>query len=139
MSCLFQSLGTYEASTPRQMRAAICDHLASDPMLAGRRASVWIAELDPKDDLERYVSRMRRPNTWGGAVEIMAYCGLHGTNVQVRHEQHGGTDTISFVTPGATETAVLHWTGGHYTAVYGSKVCVQQQRMRLRPHRARPH
>ena len=122
MSCLFQSLGVYEGQGPQAMRSAICDYLARDPVLSGRRASVWIADLDSADSLERYVRRMRRPNTWGGAIEIMAYCELYHTNVQVQHQQ--AEKPIGFVTKEtAVETAVLHWTGGHYTAVHQSKIC----------------
>ena len=128
MSCLFRSLGSYEGSEPAEMRRRICDHLQGDPVLAGKRASEWVRALDEADDLGRYVARMRRSRTWGGALEIRAYCDLHGTSVEVQHDSGG--KPIEFLASGSLETAVVHWNGGHYTPVHASKVCRIGMRLR---------
>lgn len=121
MSCLFRSLGVYENETPSRMRQVICDFMASDPELNGRPVSTWVTELQPDKNLESYVRQMRLSRTWGGALEIMCYATIFNTRAVVKH----GTDqVIEFLSPeGSFETAVLHWTGAHYTAVYKSKIC----------------
>lgn len=83
MSCLFQSLSFFMINNnPDQLRQEICDFLLSNPNLVDEITFEQITLLDGMNK-EQYVSEMRRSETWGGAIEIKAFCDMYDINVQV--------------------------------------------------------
>ena len=86
-----------------------------------------VLQLDSKTT-DQYISAMRSPCTWGGAIEIQAACNIWNARIVVhdirsghRHgpgQGHG--QTIEFLpvsTNAADKTFELEWSGGHYEPV----------------------
>ena len=83
MSCLFESLAFFMINNnSEQLRQEICNYLLSNPNLVDDISFEQIASLDGINR-EQYVSEMRKNQTWGGAIEIKAFCDMYHINVQV--------------------------------------------------------
>lgn len=116
MSCLFNSL-SYLLHFPggsAALRSAVCDYLAKNPTFSDLDAATHI-KIESGLDLDSYVTRMRLPSTWGGAIEIRAVCELQTVNVNVRVAKDNRVIEFTCGVEGVKTHAVL-WTGGHYTA-----------------------
>lgn len=79
-------------------------------------------------DPKKYIANMRRPQTWGGAIEIQAAAVLHSARIVVRnirmHRIRGRiftqtTKDIEFLPLTGTvgTTLTVSWNGGHYEPV----------------------
>ena len=122
MSCLFDSLASYiENMDASRIRQLITEYLARDPIVfpdldAGEgRVSQWLRFEDPQYSLQTYVDAMAQPSTWGGAIEIRAFCELFNARVMVYlyQTQH----TIEFRPHHVTDDTVSLWigyTGDHF-------------------------
>lgn len=128
MSCLFNSLGHLLAKDPQALRQEICNYLeAGSPVVEGlNTVDILVMEAgDPK----AYIANMRRPQTWGGAIEIQAAAVLHSARIVVRnirsfHRVRGRVQTqpvkdIEFlpVTGTVGSTLTVSWNGGHYEPI----------------------
>jgi hypothetical protein len=102
------------------VRAQICDYLAAGrPLLEGMETSAVLA-LEGSD----YVARMRRHNTWGGAIEIQAACNLWNARICVedrrgRRGAGAAAAVIEFLPVAGTPSTTLRiwWNGGHYEPI----------------------
>lgn len=116
MSCLFDSLSTFLKDTnPSQLRQMITEFLARDPSFF-EEESGKLSDILRVDNvrLEDYVNAMSSPNTWGGAIEIRAFCEMYRVRVMV--EIHGRT--IEFLPRQPYQcTARIHYTGNHYEPI----------------------
>jgi hypothetical protein len=67
-----------------------------------------------KDD---YVRRMRNTSTWGGAIEIKAFCDLFGANVEVR--VRSTQESIHFQPSQSVSTmnVRIEWQGHHFEPI----------------------
>lgn len=112
MSCLFQSLGALTQTCPKELRQEICDYLASNPPLFDDDTTTQGVVVPC---LDTYVRTMREPSTWGGAVEIKAFCDLYRVGVVVYDTRSQPPRPIEFL-PRRRRTRTLHllWNGGHY-------------------------
>jgi len=129
MSCLFDSLSRFVGDDSFTLRQKICDYLATNPMLFGDVTAASAMEWDgvPAND---YIQRMRSTSTWGGAIEIKAFCNLYNMNViveNIRDNRRNDNNTIDF-TPEPEDGngndnscgrrgARITWSGGHYEPV----------------------
>ena len=128
MSCLFNSLSHFIPQTdPQTIRQRICDYLQANSPIIDGMATHDVLQLDSKTT-DQYISAMRSPCTWGGAIEIQSACNIWNARIVVhdirsghRHgpgQGHG--QTIEFLpvsTNAADKTFELEWSGGHYEPV----------------------
>ena len=126
MSCLFNSLSHFILQTdPQTIRQRICDYLQANSPIIDGMATHDVLQLDSKST-DQYISAMRSPCTWGGAIEIQAACNIWNARIMVhdirsghRHG-HGHGQTIEFLpvsTNAADKTFELEWSGGYYEPV----------------------
>ena len=112
MSCLFRSLAAHHGTmNAARMRHHICSFLQSNPKLVDdTHAYDWIRWGGA--EVKSYVNAMRMPNTWGGALEIRAYCVLYRRNVHVRVMRNGRV--VEFPLGKTLPITHLEWTGNHF-------------------------
>lgn len=113
MSCLFNSIQSFLPLGPQEIRNQICDYLAENrPIIDGMETRVILAM-----DRPNYVARMRRPSTWGGAIEIQAACNIWAMSVVVHDIRHSRGGVIQFLPVNGENNREIHlsWSGGHYT------------------------
>ena len=124
MSCLFRSLSYFINNTnENQLRQIIVEYLEKDPILIqpDKKASEIIRSEFPSDTLQFYVEKMKRSSTWGGAIEIKAFCELFSMQVGVLVLE--SKKEITFV-PSSWDTSIctvnknrflkISWNGYHY-------------------------
>ena len=128
MSCLFNSLSRFTPGvSSSELRTKICDYLAKDSLgelNIPNTCSVESNDIKPSDvaklegmTLEQYITKMRLPSTWGGALEIAAFIRLYNMNVEVINIRDRNSKSIDFVVPGNTKKVRISWNGGHYEPI----------------------
>jgi hypothetical protein len=81
MSCLFRSLSYFVPSDSAELiRQKVCTFLALNRYMAHSDTSTYI-KWETGMSLRDYVRKMRSEQTWGGAIEIQAFCELYGISV----------------------------------------------------------
>ena len=118
MSCLFNSLGRLLAKDPQALRQEICNYLeAGSPVMEGLN-TVDILTMEAGNP-KTYIANMRRPQTWGGAIEIQAAAVLHSARIVVRNIRQRGSKDIEFLPLTGTvgSTLTISWNGGHYEPI----------------------
>jgi ubiquitin thioesterase OTU1 len=115
MSCLFIALGYFMLdSNPDRIRQDICDYLESNPSLYEDGLTLEnITELDGLNN-EQYISNMRNRNTWGGAIEIKAFCDLYDIDVQVYVVPTCKKILFKSNKKHKNGLIKIYWTGNHY-------------------------
>ena len=133
MSCLFNSLSHFIPQTdPQTIRQRICDYLQANSPIIDGMATHDVLQLDSKTT-DQYISAMRSPCTWGGAIEIQAACNIWNARIVVHDIRKGNiqgqkqsieflpisTDTINATnaTNSPDKTFTLEWSGGHYEPI----------------------
>ena len=132
MSCLFNSMAyfiTYDRGS-NGIRQRICDYLEQNlPIIEGMETCDVLKLEAPS--CEKYISNMRQPSTWGGAIEIQCACNIWNSRIIVHdirnpnnpnNPNSNGNKCIEFVPLPASSTNVkpvelefhLEWSGGHY-------------------------
>ena len=126
MSCLFHSLSRFVGEDSSTLRKKICDYLATNPTLFGDVTASSTMEWDGvRGD---YVQDMRSTSTWGGAIEIKAFCNLYGMKVVVENIRDRNGDTIEFVPESGAENSKeirITWSGGHYEPLVPARVTAE--------------
>lgn len=127
MSCLFNSLSFFVNENSQQLRNKICDYLQENNELMDGINVETIIKYDSGKTLSRYVNDMRRTSTWGGAIEIRAFCNIYKKNVIVTNIRNNRNNKIEFINNSTKEqlnnvsndTNNYHitWNGGHYEPV----------------------
>jgi hypothetical protein len=124
MSCLFEALA---AGIPGQnsaiLREKICDYLESNlPLIEGLdTASVLLLESIELHGLQNsYIPKMRLHSTWGGGVEIAAFCRIFPASVTVETLGIPGNQQtlcpMHFVFCSHPQwNLTLNWRDNHYT------------------------
>ena len=110
MSCLFNSLARYVNKTPTELRKEITEYLQTNPCLLDDVKADDVIKWTEQKSLESYTQEMFKEQTWGGCIEIKAFCDLYKMNVTVRYRNK----TIEIVTKEPTKTVHINYTGGHY-------------------------
>lgn len=120
MSCLFRSLAVFVCGTDEDaLRQILCDYLEKNPMIVDDLSlrDVLLVEGVGADD---YVRSMRHRSTWGGAIEIKAFCEVYQVGVVVRVRQTG-KEILFRPSSAASATrinaVVIEWQGAHYEPV----------------------
>lgn len=121
MSCLFETLSLYIRCDSARLREHICDFTLANPLLdeLNMRCDEYI-NYESRMTLREYVDRMRRPSTWGGALEIKLFCKLYNVRVVV----YSATNhrKIRFEHCDVKQTIPMVWTGNHYRPLFRSEM-----------------
>ena len=122
MSCLFNSLSHFIApqTDPQAIRQRICDYLQANLPIIDGITTHDVLQLDSSKSSDHYISAMRSPSAWGGAIEIQAACNIWNARILVHDIRLGHGQTIEFL-PVSTvlpdKTFELEWSGGHYEPI----------------------
>lgn len=108
MSCLFNSLSRFVDDDPYTIRQKVCDYIASNKVLCDGIDNNVLCDADK----DLYVDKMRKTSTWGGAIEIKAFCEIYGVSVAVHNSR--GIITFHPETTSSRERIDVTWSGGHY-------------------------
>ena len=122
MSCLFNSLGHLLSKEPQALRQEICNYLADgSPVLEGMPTADVLALEGGSGP---YIARMRKPQTWGGAIEIQVTAILYSSRILVKNLRNRTLKDMEFVpltgvppAGTATSTLTISWNGGHYEPI----------------------
>jgi hypothetical protein len=128
MSCLFNSMSHFikEDGGPNGIRQRICDYLEKNlPILEGMETRDVLQLEAPT--AAHYISKMRNPSTWGGAIEIQCACNIWNARIIVHdirsHNSDNNNNKIEFLPLQKSNTSAntaspielhLEWSGGHY-------------------------
>ena len=137
MSCLFNTLSPFVHITSKELRDNICSYIKTNPKIFDdipvEDSVMWNGE-DFKD-LKSYIKHMKKSSSWGGAIEIKAFCNMYNKVVIVR-DQCGGVrkkkNKVEFLPNGYVKNKIdivkdgyslklsypqkikIKWNGGHY-------------------------
>jgi len=126
MSCLFNSMSHFikEDGGPSGIRQRICDYLEKNlPILEGME-TCDVLQLEAPT-AAHYISNMRKPSTWGGAIEIQCACNIWNARIIVHdirnRKKHNKIEFLPLQTLNTKNTVTtvslelnLEWSGGHY-------------------------
>ena len=130
MSCLFNSMSHFikEDGGPNGIRQRICDYLEKNlPILEGMETRDVLQLEAPT--AAHYISKMRNPSTWGGAIEIQCACNIWNARIIVHdirtrnnnnnnnsNSNNNKIEFLPFKSDNQHHSLELHleWSGGHY-------------------------
>lgn len=116
MSCLFDALGYFAGESGALMRQRLCNYMTRDAPIQGstiHQRIRWESGQTPED----YITHMRRPATWGGALEVACFVELYGWRVVCGYAGPAGAPDTTYepVCHAPHETVRIIWyAGGHY-------------------------
>lgn len=120
MSCLFRSLAYFVHSVDEhELRQIICNYLEKNPTIMDDLSLKDILHIEGMETAD-YVQNMRNRSTWGGAIEIKAFCEIYQVGVIVRVRQ---TQRDIIFKPSSMEhvnclkAVVIEWQGFHYEPI----------------------
>ena len=114
MSCLFNSLSKAVKISPDILRLKIVNYLETNPPLLDDIKANDIISWTEESNLEDYTLQMRRPDRWGGAIEIKAFCDLFKINVIV-HVLYTNREFMIKCHSDSNVIIHINYTGSHYT------------------------
>jgi len=117
MSCLFNSLAPAVNIHPTKLRELIVDYLKTNPNLLDNVSAKDIILWTEGVDFDKYLDRMNNTSTWGGAIEIRAYCELFRINVVVHVLYTRKEFEIKSSQP-TLLTTHISYTGNHFEPMY---------------------
>lgn len=124
MSCLFRSLSHFiENVNENELRDILVDYLEKDPILIGDDTHLKQILSTQNSNIDSYTKTMRQRSTWGGAIEIRAFCELFDIKVIVfviRENRNIEFIPSCFETRPVTKCIQISWTGYHYEPM---KIC----------------
>jgi hypothetical protein len=118
---MFISIGTLVQQPHESVRRTICDYLQThlDTLHQGLPLREWIQwQSTPPQTPHAYIQRMRKPSTWGGAMELSAATKCYDCDILV--VDGSKRQVAEFVWKEdctARRRLVLEWTGWHYEPV----------------------
>ena len=115
MSCLFNSLSYFFKEDSQVIRNKICDYLQQNQPIMDGIETRDILQMEERN----YVQNMRKPSTWGGAIEIQVACILWNVQIHVSNYRDHNAKKIIFVPLNhpTNQYIELYWTGGHYEPI----------------------
>lgn len=117
MSCLFNSLAPAVGLNPQILRKTIAAYLKTDPKLLDDISAKDIVEWTEGRSLHDYADNMSRPEVWGGAIEIRAFCELFRMDVTV-HVLYTKKEFTVETSKVPTRTVHISYTGSHFEPLY---------------------
>ncbi len=116
MSCLFDSLSYFTLSEDaNSLREKITNFIHQDPIMISPDIRLSHILQSENTNLEQYVRTMRLSDTWGGAIEIKAFCELF--QVPVKVEIEADKRQIEFIPTRMRQgqkTIFISWNGNHF-------------------------
>ena len=110
MSCLFRSLAKFVNLKADNLRQKICDFLETNPELID---TVKLSDITPHE-FSTYINDMRNDETWGGGIEIKAFCEIYNYQVNIYISD---SKIITFYPKGLPIRIInISWTGNHFTS-----------------------
>jgi hypothetical protein len=116
MSCLFNSISYFVKENSFIVRNKICDYLQNNGKIIDGLETDFVLNLENKN----YISKMRNPSVWGGAIEIQAACNIWNLCIIVKNKRGNENSEIEFLPLQQSDTTnkiYLEWTGGHYEPI----------------------
>jgi len=126
MACLFDSLTPFlrnkegEKPSSQSLREEICNYLELNKDVMDDITNSELTVFTDNMNLKDYVREMRKPSTWGSAVEIKTFCEIYKIKVVVIHLMNNRS--IEFVPSRKgtiysipEHTIYLRYNGSHYT------------------------
>ena len=112
MSCLFDSLSRFLSIDSYSLRQQLCDYLSTNPKLFDDiDTSDWIS-WENNYVLSDYINNMRKSYTWGGGIEIKAFCNIYKAQVIIRFLDRN----ITFYPNDPPEKIInINYTGNHFS------------------------
>ena len=115
MSCLFNTLSTFVNINLNDLRDNICNYLHSNPHLhEDINANDYINWSGEYGNMDNYINMMKRSSTWGGAIEIKAFCNMYNIEANVANTQTGKIINFLPNTNTSSQPITINWNGGHY-------------------------
>lgn len=115
MSCLFIALGYFMLDRdPDRLRQDICDYLENNPKLYEDGLDLETITQFEGLTKDQYLQNMRNRNTWGGAIEIKAFCDLYEIDVEVSIINNGKVVHFKSTKPHRNGLIRIYWTGNHF-------------------------
>ncbi|KAF8637360.1 hypothetical protein AX17_002859 [Amanita inopinata Kibby_2008] len=111
-SCLFSAISLIfeqNINKAQQMREIVARGIHNDPATYNEA----ILGMSP----ERYISTIRKPMTWGGAIELGILASHYQTEIASIDVETGRIDKFSATPGGAGMRCILIYSGIHYDAV----------------------
>ena len=110
MSCLFRSLAKFVNIETDDLRQKICDFLEENPKLMDN--TIRVSDITP-ENFQTYINNMRNNETWGGGIEIKAFCEIYNYQVNI----YIPNDKIIPFYPKGLPIRIVNilWTGNHFT------------------------
>ena len=118
MSCLFRSLAPAVGLSPGALRKRIVDYIRTDPPLLDNIKATDIVKWTEGKDLHSYTNQMYSQSTWGGAIEIRAYCELFRVAVCVHVLYTRKTFMVEPSTTTILKTVHINYNGSHFEPMY---------------------
>lgn len=116
MSCLFDTLSSFLSLSSRELRENICNYLQNNPNLyEDMKAEDYIKwNGEGYSNINQYIQKMRQTSTWGGAIEIKAFCNMYHTKVIVNGRTN--KERVEFIPSikSSSKDIEIQWNGGHY-------------------------
>ena len=118
MSCLFNSMNFFLQIPSQTIRNTICDYLEQDkPIIEGIETN----QVIKMECVNNYIGNMRKPSTWGGAIEIQAACNIWNMKViviNIRNRVKDNNEIVFIPLHGKIDKTIkITWSGGHYEPV----------------------
>ena len=116
MSCMFDSMHYFLPEwSSVDIRNQICDYLQNDGAIMDGLETSEIINMEGVN----YIQNMRKPSTWGGAIEIQSACNIWRLRIIVKNFRDRNGRSVEFipVSSNYTKTIQLEWMGGHYEPV----------------------
>jgi hypothetical protein len=109
-----------------KIRYIICQYLKTNPTVFDNVKLSDITELD-SITIENYITSMEKPSTWGGGIELSAFCTVF--NIQVDVYSQPNNKTIEFLPMACyidnkinkcIGKIAIAWNGGHFEPIRDS-------------------
>jgi len=117
MSCLFNTLCTFVNLEGEELRHNICNYLSNNPkMFENVSAEDYVKwNNEGYNNINEYIRDMKKNYTWGGAIEIKAFCNMYNKHVNVHDVRTRKQSVINFIDEDRVrDTIDINWNGGHY-------------------------
>jgi hypothetical protein len=122
MSCLFRSLSTFISNmNDHQLRQMIVDYIEKNPRLCQDSSCMDYQTLVHHEfgsmSLQDYCRHMRQDSTWGGAIEIRAFCDMFDAHVHVHVLATGKVihfQPLTTTSQSSFNIFRISWNGAHY-------------------------
>jgi hypothetical protein len=117
MSCLFDSLSHFVKNmNGKELRKEITSYISKDPVLIDSDVKLSTILQYESQSIGDYVNEMVKESTWGGGIEIKAFCEMFHISV---HIHIIGNDKVVKFYPSQNnfknKYIEIFWNGNHFS------------------------